>query len=119
MPISSKQNLLFKIPTQIFYVGFEIPTAVSRPMKSSVIRQRIPLEVNQLFGETCRLHLQGLRISQARNHHKTGSKQSLTFNGIQGDVFQKVELFKIYYAVCISPMYATFPAHVTRNFIIL
>jgi hypothetical protein len=34
-----------------------------------------PLKVNQRFGETYRLHLQGWRLSQARNHHEAGSKQ--------------------------------------------
>jgi hypothetical protein len=30
----------------------------------------IPLKINWRFGGICRLHLQGLRVSQARNHHK-------------------------------------------------
>jgi hypothetical protein len=28
------------------------------------------------FGETCRLRLQGRRISQARNYHEVGKKQN-------------------------------------------
>jgi hypothetical protein len=35
-----------------------------------------PLKVNRRFGGTCRLCLQGRRISQARNQRKAGSKQS-------------------------------------------
>jgi hypothetical protein len=31
--------------------------------------------VNGRFGGTCRLHLQGRRISQARNQHESDSKQ--------------------------------------------
>jgi hypothetical protein len=34
-----------------------------------------PLEVNRRFGGTCRLHLPGRKISQARNQHEAGSKQ--------------------------------------------
>jgi hypothetical protein len=34
------------------------------------------MKANRLFGGTCRLHLQGWRISQARNLHEVGSKQS-------------------------------------------
>jgi hypothetical protein len=50
-------------------------------LKSSVIWDitlRSPLEVNRRFEETCRLHLQNRRISQARNQHEAGSKQSFT-----------------------------------------
>jgi hypothetical protein len=42
---------------------------------------------------TCYLHLQGQTISQARNQHEAGSKQSLTFNRLQGIISQKVEVF--------------------------
>jgi hypothetical protein len=38
-----------------------------------------PLKVNRCFGETCLLHLQGWRISQARNQHKAGSRSSIDF----------------------------------------
>jgi hypothetical protein len=47
-------------------------------MKSSVLWDMTPcslLEVNQSFRGTCYLHLQGCRVSQARNQHETGSKQ--------------------------------------------
>jgi hypothetical protein len=36
-----------------------------------------PLKVNQRFGGTCYLHLQGLKVSQARNQHEAGSKQKI------------------------------------------
>jgi hypothetical protein len=39
------------------------------------ITPRIPLKVNRLFRTTCRLHVQGRRRNQARNHHEKGSKQ--------------------------------------------
>jgi hypothetical protein len=59
------------------YVGFEVLTAVV--MKSSVFWDLMPcspLKVNQSFSGTCRHHLQGWRISQVRNQHEAGSKQS-------------------------------------------
>jgi hypothetical protein len=45
-------------------------------MKSSIfwdITPCSPLKVNRSFGETCRLHLQGGRISQANNQREAGS----------------------------------------------
>jgi hypothetical protein len=47
--------------------------------KSSIfcdITQCSPLKVNRPFTGTCRLHLQGRRISKARNQHGTGIRQS-------------------------------------------
>jgi hypothetical protein len=41
-----------------------------------------PLKVNLRFGGACRLHLQGRRISQARNQHKVGNKQSSVVRAI-------------------------------------
>jgi hypothetical protein len=35
-----------------------------------------PLKINWRFGGTCRLYKQGQRISEARNWHKAGNKQS-------------------------------------------
>jgi hypothetical protein len=35
-----------------------------------------PLKVNRRLGESCRLHLQGRRIGQARNQLEVGSKQA-------------------------------------------
>jgi hypothetical protein len=58
------------------HVGFEVLTAVV--MKSSVfwdITPCSPLKVSRRFGWTCRLHLQGRRISEARNKHVAGGKQ--------------------------------------------
>jgi hypothetical protein len=51
-------------------------------MKSPVlwdITSRSPLKVSQHFGGICRLHLQGRRINQARNHHETGSRAGFLF----------------------------------------
>jgi hypothetical protein len=73
------------------------------------------LKVHWLFGGTCRLHLQGQRISQARNQHEAGSKKCsasqrpwrwrwhvpleclLTFNGLHGitHTAQKIELWNL------------------------
>jgi hypothetical protein len=64
--------------SRCFFAGFEVLTAVV--MKSSLfwdITPCCPLEVNRRFRGTCRLHLQGLRIIQARNTHVAGSKFGL------------------------------------------
>jgi hypothetical protein len=53
-------------------VGFEFLTAVV--MKSSIfwdITPCSPLKVNWRFGGTCRLHLQGRKISRARNQRES------------------------------------------------
>jgi hypothetical protein len=58
-------------------VGFEVLTAVV--MKSTVFCDITPcslLSVNRRFGGTSRLHLQGRKISRARNRHESDSKQS-------------------------------------------
>jgi hypothetical protein len=55
------------IQTSSMFIGFEVLTAVV--MKSSVVRDitlSSLLEDNRYFGRTCRLHLHGQRISQAR-----------------------------------------------------
>jgi hypothetical protein len=36
-----------------------------------------PLKTYRRFGGTCRLHLQGLEVSQGRNQHEAGSNKSL------------------------------------------
>jgi hypothetical protein len=57
------------------HVGFEVLTVVD--MKSSIfcnITPCSPLKVSRRFGGTCRLHLQGLRISQVKNQHEPCSK---------------------------------------------
>jgi hypothetical protein len=81
-----------------YYVVFGVLTAV----------------VMKNFGGIC-LHLQGRRISLARNWHEARSKQSsacclfrrLTFNGLLGIIFQKIELFMDRYFpnnMCIDKM---------------
>jgi hypothetical protein len=63
--------------TRVVQVGLEIPTAVL--MKRFIfwnIMPCSPLKINGRFGETCRLHIQDQRISQARNQNEAGSKQS-------------------------------------------
>jgi hypothetical protein len=79
-------------------------------MKSSIfwdITRCSPLKVNQRFGETCRLHLQGLGISKARNQRKSRwqaelcwsfwqhvpPKRPLTFSGLHGAISQKIRHF--------------------------
>jgi hypothetical protein len=44
-----------------------------------------PLKVNRRFGGTCRLHLQGRRMRQVRNHREAGINQNV--------ISQKIELF--------------------------
>jgi hypothetical protein len=47
-------------------------------MKNSVFwdtKPYSPLKVNRRFGETCRLYLQGRRISQARNQREAYKKR--------------------------------------------
>jgi hypothetical protein len=54
-----------------YRVGFEVLSEVVR--RSSVfwdITSSCPLKVNRHFGGTCRLPIQGRRISHARNHHE-------------------------------------------------
>jgi hypothetical protein len=67
-------NCLVNTPTKD--VGFEGLIAVI--MKSCVfcdITPCSPLKVSWCFRGTCCFHLQGQRISQARNQHEAGSKQ--------------------------------------------
>jgi hypothetical protein len=48
-------------------------------MKSSIfwdITPYSPMKVNWRFGGICRLHLQGRRISRARNQHEAGSSRT-------------------------------------------
>jgi hypothetical protein len=64
-------------------VAFEVLTAVV--MKISIfwdVMSCSPLKVNRRFGGTCRLHLQGWRISQARNQHEAGGRQSSWLIGL-------------------------------------
>jgi hypothetical protein len=70
-------NMMIKDICLKFSAGFEVFTAVV--MKKCVFLDITPcnqLEVNQRFGAEYRLHLQGRRISGARNRHETDSTQS-------------------------------------------
>jgi hypothetical protein len=79
-------------------------------MKSSVFWDITPcnaVKVNHRFGGRYRLHLKGLKVSQARNQHEVGSKEikqalllqrvspksRLTFIGLHGVISQKMEFF--------------------------
>jgi hypothetical protein len=66
--------VIHETPSDIFKsVGFQVLTAVV--MKSTIfwnIILRSLLKVNRHFRGNCRLYLQGPRISQARNHRKSG-----------------------------------------------
>jgi hypothetical protein len=64
-----------KYITNIFIAGFELLTKVF--MKSSIIwdiTQCKPLKLNRRFGGTCRIHLQGRKISHTRNQRETASR---------------------------------------------
>jgi hypothetical protein len=61
----------------MYWVGFEVPTAVTR--KSTNFWGVTPcsmVEVHQCFWGTYCLHLQGQRVSQARNQQEADGKQS-------------------------------------------
>jgi hypothetical protein len=86
------------------YVGFEVLAAVV--MKISVfwyVRPCSPLKVNGRFVRTYRHHLKVQRVSRTRNQHESKwlwrckrhvpPKRPLTFNGLQGVMSQKIELF--------------------------
>jgi hypothetical protein len=100
-------------------VGFEVLTAVV--MKSSMFWDKTPcsaLKVKRRFGGTCRLHLQGRRISQARSRpcsfachlllrwflarlilrprrwrRRVPQKRRLIFNRLLGVTSQNIEIF--------------------------
>jgi hypothetical protein len=64
------------------YAGFEVLTAVV--MKSTIFRDITPWspsKVNRRFKGTCRLHLQGRRISQARNHRESRQQAWFLLSG--------------------------------------
>jgi hypothetical protein len=97
------------------HVGFEVLTALVT--NSSIIREKTscsPLEVNRRFGWTCRLHLQGRRIREARSQRESmrqaegllglfiqfwrwtrhvPPKRRLTFNGLHDIISQRIEFF--------------------------
>jgi hypothetical protein len=94
------------------YVGSEVLTAAVT--KSSIfwdITPCSPLKVYRCFRGICRLHLQSLRISQARNQHgkckqsassaysltlkmdtTCSSETSITFNRLHSVILQKIEI---------------------------
>jgi hypothetical protein len=89
-----------------FHEGFEDFSAMV--MKSAIflaITPFNPLSVNRRFGETNRLHLQGLRrICSARNQGISrwlmeaicSSETSVTLNGLHCLVSQKIVFFKFH-----------------------
>jgi hypothetical protein len=70
-------------------LGFQVLTAVTMAYS--------PLKINRRFRRTCRFHLRGRKISQARNLQEAGSEQSLQrrliFNGLHSVISQKVETY--------------------------
>jgi hypothetical protein len=62
----------------------------------NIFREDIsPLKVNRRFGGTCRLHLQGRKISQARN--QSGSiKQSFYADSLLGLFFDPEDVDKMF-----------------------
>jgi hypothetical protein len=67
----------FKLMIKII-LGFKILTAVVMKIYFSWdITPCSPLQVNRLFGGTSLLHLQGQRVSEARNQLESGSKQNI------------------------------------------
>jgi hypothetical protein len=83
------------------------------------------LKVNWRFIGTWRIHLQGWKISQAKNKHEAGSKESivscqvlffkpqlwnfgLTLKGLHGAVNQKTELFSLIHLQYSQPTSLTF-----------
>jgi hypothetical protein len=79
---------------KLYYLGFEVFTAVV--MKSTIwdMTPCSPLSFNRRFGGTYRLHPQG-----RRNRFSKPSKQeaSLELNALHGVISQKMMLFKLYY----------------------
>jgi hypothetical protein len=74
--------------TQLDYrpVALNIWELLWMKLKSSIfwdIMPYSPLKINRRFGGTCRLHLRGLRISQARNQREAGGRQSSALNMIR------------------------------------
>jgi hypothetical protein len=117
--VSSSQTLVPVYQTVRCHVGSEVLTAVV--MNSSLlwdITPCSPLKVNQRFEGTCRLHLQGPRISRTRNQRgsnllsrwfiarfilrpwkwrrRVSPKRRFTFNGLHGILSQKIQLFTPY-----------------------
>jgi hypothetical protein len=86
--------------TESIYVGFEVLTVVV--MKSYIFWDITPcslLKVNQCFGGTCRVHVQGFDglFTRQRWRWHAPPKHRLTFSGLR-DICQKIELFQ---SICI------------------
>jgi hypothetical protein len=81
-------------------LGFEVLTAVV--MKSSIfwdIKPCSPLKFNRRFGGTYRLHLQGQKISRARNQRES-RLQNGTHRGRGGAAEQSVQGKMVLWTVC-------------------
>jgi hypothetical protein len=73
-----KYSLLSSSSSSSVLSGYEVLTAVI--MDSTIFWDITPfssMNVNRSFGGTCRLHLEGRKINQARNHGDAGSRKSL------------------------------------------
>jgi hypothetical protein len=71
------------------------------------VTPRSLLKVSRHFGRTYCLHLQDRRISRARSQRKSRwqANRRLTFNGLQGVMFKKIELFITTSVKTSIPMY--------------
>jgi hypothetical protein len=104
--------LIQEIETCKDYAGFEVPTAVV--LKSTVFRYITPcspLRVIRRFGGTYRLHLQGRKISWARNLRQSRWQVKL-YSEDEGDIFLRnvgwisrdyTALYSIRNYYCLSP----------------
>jgi hypothetical protein len=59
-------------------------------IKRSIFWDITPLKVDRGFGGKFPIHLQGRRITEARNKREAGSKR-LNFNGLHGVTSQKIK----------------------------
>jgi hypothetical protein len=101
MPLFQNHSFFFCIfRVYSYYCGH---TTVRNNLKSFTfwdITPCSPSKVNRRFGGTCRLHLQGQRISQARSQCESQptsrelSTCRLTFNELHGVISQKIVLFR-------------------------
>jgi hypothetical protein len=78
-----------------------------------------PVKVNRRFGGIYPLHLQDRRVSQARNRHETGIKQSLlppkrrlTFTELNGVLAQNIELC---FLVCLVKCKSSLDGKISRG----
>jgi hypothetical protein len=90
---SSSYLTTLSVSETIVDIGFEVSTAVV--MKTSVvwdITPSSPVRLNRRFGWICH-HLQGQRISQARNQHEAGS--NATCSSVKSVGFHRTTLLCI------------------------